>query len=227
MTASVLVAPPSSATEIVTVPYGGITLPYLGTQPFYSAGTTTSGIPAFYESGQHSRYTSKIVQKARSYMRAELHRLPRSERGHVAAVFDIDDTLLSNYSAEAASGFTLSTLTPNVLTGSLPPIPQTVRLFKWLQRQGVQMHCITGRESNTADATYTNFARVGLTGKLKIHFKPVQYANSYAETYKTKVRKDIERRQRILINVGDQYSDLKGGHAKRAYKIPNPMYFIP
>ncbi|MGH2992263.1 MAG: HAD family acid phosphatase [Solirubrobacterales bacterium] len=31
----------------------------------------------------------------------------------------------------------------------------------------------------------------------------------------------------ILVNVGDQDSDLNGGHAKRAFKLPNPMYFIP
>ena len=31
----------------------------------------------------------------------------------------------------------------------------------------------------------------------------------------------------ILANVGDQDSDLEGGHAKRAFKLPNPMYYIP
>ena len=31
----------------------------------------------------------------------------------------------------------------------------------------------------------------------------------------------------ILVNVGDQDSDLAGGHARRAFKLPNPMYFIP
>ena len=31
----------------------------------------------------------------------------------------------------------------------------------------------------------------------------------------------------ILVNVGDQDSDLAGGHARKAFKLPNPMYFIP
>ena len=31
----------------------------------------------------------------------------------------------------------------------------------------------------------------------------------------------------IVANVGDQYSDLAGGHADRAFKLPNPFYFLP
>lgn len=32
---------------------------------------------------------------------------------------------------------------------------------------------------------------------------------------------------RIIVNVGDQESDLAGGHAERAFKLPNPFYIIP
>jgi len=27
--------------------------------------------------------------------------------------------------------------------------------------------------------------------------------------------------------VGDQLSDLSGGHAERTFKVPNPFYFVP
>ena len=30
----------------------------------------------------------------------------------------------------------------------------------------------------------------------------------------------------IIANVGDQWSDLNGGHAEQNYKVPNPYYFI-
>ena len=30
----------------------------------------------------------------------------------------------------------------------------------------------------------------------------------------------------ILANVGDQRSDLAGGHSLRRYKLPNPVYLI-
>jgi len=29
-----------------------------------------------------------------------------------------------------------------------------------------------------------------------------------------------------VVNMGDQESDLTGGHADRAFKLPNPFYFI-
>jgi len=30
-----------------------------------------------------------------------------------------------------------------------------------------------------------------------------------------------------VANVGDQLSDLAGGHAGRDFKLPNPFYHIP
>ena len=45
--------------------------------------------------------------------------------------------------------------------------------------------------------------------------------------YKSGERAKIEQRgYRIIANVGDQESDLQGGHADRAFKLPNPFYFI-
>jgi putative acid phosphatase of HAD superfamily subfamily IIIB len=32
---------------------------------------------------------------------------------------------------------------------------------------------------------------------------------------------------RIIASVGDQYSDLAGGHEDKAFKLPNPFYFLP
>ena len=31
----------------------------------------------------------------------------------------------------------------------------------------------------------------------------------------------------IIATIGDQASDLAGGHAECGFKIPNPFYFIP
>ena len=42
-----------------------------------------------------------------------------------------------------------------------------------------------------------------------------------------RARKIAEQGYTIIANVGDQASDLAGGYAERAYKLPNPFYFIP
>ena len=31
----------------------------------------------------------------------------------------------------------------------------------------------------------------------------------------------------IVLNLGDQFSDLEGGYAERPVKLPNPMYYLP
>ena len=46
--------------------------------------------------------------------------------------------------------------------------------------------------------------------------------------YKTSKRIDVENRGFVIIaSVGDQKSDLAGGHAEMTFKVPNPFYFIP
>ena len=31
----------------------------------------------------------------------------------------------------------------------------------------------------------------------------------------------------IIANMGDQKSDLDGGHSERVFRLPNPFYFLP
>ena len=43
--------------------------------------------------------------------------------------------------------------------------------------------------------------------------------------YKSSERRKLERRgYRILVNVGDQRSDLAGGHARARFLVPNRIY---
>jgi len=30
----------------------------------------------------------------------------------------------------------------------------------------------------------------------------------------------------IIANIGDQASDLQGGHAEKTFKLPNPFYIV-
>ena len=40
-------------------------------------------------------------------------------------------------------------------------------------------------------------------------------------------RNMVARGFTIVVNVGDQDSDLEGGYAERTFKLPNPFYYIP
>jgi acid phosphatase len=49
-----------------------------------------------------------------------------------------------------------------------------------------------------------------------------------AADFKAPIRAEVEQAgYTILINMGDQPSDLEGGHAERAFLLPNPFYRVP
>jgi hypothetical protein len=86
----------------------------------------------------------------------------------------------------------------------------------------VTVFFITGRPEGLRDLTVTALRNAGYTGKLNLDLKPSVVG------YKAGARKAIERKgYRILANLGDQQSDLKGGYSLKRYKLPNPMYFTP
>jgi len=75
--------------------------------------------------------------------------------------------------------------------------------------------------------TIENLEREGYSDWAGLTLKP---AGSTLTTvaYKSGARAAIEQQgYRIVANIGDQYSDLAGGHADRAFKVPNPFYFLP
>jgi len=52
-------------------------------------------------------------------------------------------------------------------------------------------------------------------------------SDTYVSCFKSKARAQIESNHfTIIANIGDQFSDLVGGHAERTFKVPDPLYFI-
>jgi acid phosphatase len=58
--------------------------------------------------------------------------------------------------------------------------------------------------------------------------KPDDLTTKSAAEFKTPERKKlVDQGYTIVINLGDQMSDLDGGYAERTYHLPNPVYFLP
>jgi hypothetical protein len=58
--------------------------------------------------------------------------------------------------------------------------------------------------------------------------KPDDYHENSVIPFKSGARKEIEEKgHTIIVNVGDQYSDLAGGYSERVFKLPDPFYYIP
>jgi predicted secreted acid phosphatase len=251
--ASAQFAPPPKliVTSIDHVPMvelydGGGGLPYLGSQTSYNAGDWENTLRTYHDSGVYDHQVTQVDEVAdrqitRSAHKAAVARVANHGHGHghkhhgrnhnakkQAIVLDIDETSLSNYSAIAADNFTFGTQSRAEADNEIgKAIPATLKLFNDAKARGIAVFFITGRGEATRAHTESNLRREGYDGWKQLYLKP---AGSTATTvaYKTASRQDIERQgYKIIANVGDQYSDLAGGHAAVAYKLANPFYFLP
>ena len=143
-----------------------------------------------------------------------------------ALVLDIDDTSLSNYECLREHGFQRSGSGCGG-DGELPAIPQTLRLYRYARAHGVTVFFVTGRSETARAVTLANLRRAGYTGRRRLRMRPAGQPAQRRDGWKARVRRSIDRRgYRVVVNLGDQRSDLDGGHALRAFKLPNPMYVI-
>jgi N-acetylneuraminic acid mutarotase len=91
----------------------------------------------------------------------------------------------------------------------------------------VAVFFITGRRVAQTDLTTKSLTDVGYTF-VHAFLRPADDHAATVVPFKSGTRATIERDgYTVLFSIGDQWSDLDGGHAERIYKVPNPMYFIP
>lgn len=183
-------------------------------------------IREFKESGRWEGEINGLTDQASRYLDSKLGEKDRSKP---ALVLDIDDTSLSNYPYELPHdfGFVSSEWNAWAMKSDAPPIAGTLKLYQHAKEKGVAVFFITGRGGMLREATVKNLENAGFKGFDGIYTKPDGYAEPSVVPFKSAVRAHLELEgYRIIVNVGDQDSDLAGGHADRTFKLPNPMYLI-
>jgi predicted secreted acid phosphatase len=119
----------------------------------------------------------------------------------MAVVLDIDETSLSNYSANEAG----------------KAIAPTLQVFNDARARGIAVFFVTGRPETRRQVTVENLEREGFRNWQGLTLKPVG-STLTTVAYKSAARAAVEQLGfRIIANIGDQYSDLAGGHADRAF----------
>ena len=236
-------------TPMVELWDGGGGLPYLGSSTSYNAGDWENALRAYVTSKVYVKQIAKVdavaerwigragrgrfkLERRRGHSRGvkvvRSSRKDHSSRRKPAIVFDVDETALSNYSAIDADNFTFG---PNSQAEAVDEIGKalepTLALYELAQKRGIATFFITGRRENTRLHTDSNLRREGFTDYTELVLKP-DASTATTVDYKAGARKAIEDKgYRILASVGDQYSDLAGGHEAVAFKLPNPFYFLP
>jgi hypothetical protein len=241
-------------TPMVELWDGGGGLPYLGSSASYNAGDWENALRTYHDTGVYEKQLAKVDFVAQRFLkwskghahgtfrfkskhgklaRVSVHK--NKHHGHhgnshrkLAIVFDVDETALSNYTAIDADNFTFGTNSQNEAQNQVgTAIPPSLVLFNLAKQKDIAIFLITGRRENVRTPTEQNLAREGYTGYKQLFLKP-QTSTANTVDYKSGARTEIESQgYRIVANVGDQYSDLAGGHADVVFKLPNPFYFLP
>lgn len=181
-------------------------------------------IQSYVSSGEYEYDQWYAVKPALSYL------IHHKFDNKSAIVFDIDETILSNYENMLKYGFggNSEIFHENEMHGDALQISATKKLYDYAKYKGLHIFLLTGRGAKVAKATELNLKRAGFTGYEEIIFWQGKVPVSVKE-YKSSSRCDIVKKgYKIIINVGDQTSDLVGPcKGEVQTKLPNPFYLIP
>lgn len=156
----------------------------------------------------------------------------QAEAERLAMVLDIDDTSLSSYCEEKREDFGfISTMWTEwaVSPAAAIPIPGTLRLFHHARTAGVAVFFLTGRSHELTQATAQNLRVAGFSNWQGLILRSEEQRHTDTTAYKSSERaKIIAAGYKIILSVGDQWSDLLGTpKAEISVKLPNPFYYLP
>ncbi len=148
-----------------------------------------------------------------------------------AIVLDIDDTALSNYPLYSTNDFSHvpAEFDRWVLAAKAPAVPSVLAIFNAARHLGISVFFITGRPEQQRDATEQNLLAAGYKEWAGLTMRTPADIGKPAAEYKPAARQKLVSAGYVLVlNVGDQFSDLAGDPAAAlSVKMPNPMYFLP
>ncbi len=182
---------------------------------------------AWHDSGAYATAFAQAAQPARNTLERYLR---GTTPQNFAIVFDIDETLLSNWPYLRATDFAINPRTFAEWTRRERAIAlqPTREIYARAHAYQIPIFLITGRDEALRSATIRDLEEAGFWGWSGLFMRPPGYTDPSIVPLKSGVRKMLtERGYNIILNLGDQESDLDGGYARQPVKLPNPFYFIP
>lgn len=190
---------------------------------------TVERLMRYHDSGEYEREIREVANAARDYIRSQFP--DKSVNGKIAAVFDIDETSISNWEVMAECGFCAYTVQTKLHPDPHgPAVSPVLELYIFAKSKGIAIFFVTGRPERQRKLTIDNLRQAGYEGWTDLIMQPDTAAGDRrvpAREFKPRDRQAIEKRGfHIVLNIGDQASDLSGCCAERVFKIPNPFYQV-
>lgn len=178
----------------------------------------------FGETSEYKKEFDEAIKSARKFCEGYLKE-HKGER-NLAIVSDIDETLLDNRPClRDRKEWNWDIFHKWVAQAEAPTLP-TAEFLAWARKNGIAIFLVTGRTEKNRAATIQNLVlrNVSYDGL----YLRAQGDKRPAAEMKTQFRKDIEDLGfKIVLNIGDQISDLSGGYSQECTKLPNKMYYVP
>jgi hypothetical protein len=218
-----------------TSAYGQDVFVTVTSQPV-NVGDAKAAALAYYNSGTYQNDLEAVASQAVSWINTRAVSVKQP-----ALVLDIDETALSNWEILKRDDFGRPIAGPCDaaidapcgwaawdLIGRDPAIEPTLEVFQRARALNVSVFFITGRPENQRGATERNLTAAGYDGYAKLYMVPDNAHFASAVDFKAPIRAEIERAGYVIIeNMGDQPSDLLGGHAEKDFLLPDPFYRVP
>nr|WSW41830.1 hydrolase [Streptomyces sp. NBC_01001] len=156
--------------------------------------------------GTWKRDVAAVMATARPYVEQRIAQSPAGEKP--AIVLDIDNS-------------SLETDFHWFWTFPTPAISEVRDLTRYANERGVAIIFVTARPGIIHSLTEYNLKAVGYPVS-DLYVRDLPDLFSEVSAYKTAKRAEIEARgYTIIANIGNNNSDLVGGHAERTFKLPD------
>lgn len=176
----------------------------------------------YVDSGNYREDIAAVAAEAAAW----LERRAGQGGQRLTVIFDLDETLISNWShmKEMDFAYLPGPWTAWVHSARGPAIEPVQAVYRVARRLGIEVIFITGRPERDREGTERNLRAIGSGDYAALWCKP-DGAKETTGAFKAAVRARLAAEGRVIIaNIGDQASDLAGGNAEKTFKLPNPFY---
>jgi len=189
-------------------------------------GLLKERVREYMDSPEYFAEMEPVAREAAAFIAERAAQRAGGER--LAVVIDIDETALSNFPhiREMDFAYRDDHWDAWLLEARCPPIEPVLEIHRTARANGVAVFFLSGRKELTRKATARNLLGTGFSGFEAMILKADESTEPTSE-FKARERARLAAAGwTIIACVGDQESDLAGEHTGRAFKIPNPAYFI-
>lgn len=184
----------------------------------------------YYESNAYENDVDVIVKDAERYLEKRVRENSTSNNPQrLAMVLDIDDTTLTNFPGYKKKDFAhlQEVIDEGFYDANAPAIKPVMRLYNEAIRSGVAVFFVTLRPEKVRTYTIANLHEAGYFGWSGLFMPNGNETKLSPQRYKTAIRERLTKQNyHIILNLGDQDTDLIGGYAEHIHKLPNPLYSI-